>query len=156
MDHSLTAFIASATEADRANSRELGAIEMALYDELLLQKSYPPEWEQEIPEALARLRAHDFRDKTLGCDLEYLCARVLVEIQSEWEGLEPLVSHMIRQAPSLDRFYTIREYAIWREWSISEELKESVRASFASPQPIKRTIVKIDGFVRELLRRCSP
>lgn len=119
------------------------------YDELPYFREYPPEWGPILIEAS---QATDV--KLLPESYFFLCALILVKIDSKWVGMPDLIVKVLGLGRDLPAFELARDYIVRRSREIAPRLRAGILSTYEALPFWKKSLYWLDGPTRELLNRC--
>lgn len=125
------------------------SVEGYAYDELPKMKSYPREWEPALIQASERPNV--FRPSSY----YFLCAHLLVSIQSTWAGLPAFLVRLLDVCDDLPTFELIRRFAVQSSWNLPDSLRQKVVSAYSALPTWRRSLYKLDAPTKDLLRRCK-
>ncbi len=129
---------------------ELGADMLA--DDFLGLKEYPSDWEGVLIEASTIVAVDSFKTEYEAHWYFYLCALILVGMNSNWAGLPGLLQQLMSEKISdLHVYYLVREYGRKRKWNLPGQLKTQVARNYRAVHPAWLFIYSIDGHVRDVI-----
>ncbi|HTQ10413.1 MAG TPA: hypothetical protein VMI31_10105 [Fimbriimonadaceae bacterium] len=120
-----------------------------VYDDLPKIKDPPPRWEADLIEAT---QWDDIDDPV---NFLFLCAELLVNLKSNWDGMPGLLGRVLENHKGYLALQLVHRYGVQRKWQLTPGLRRAVLASHDSLGPFRRWLFKVDDPIKELLRHCG-